>query len=362
MAKNEMKQCPECKAKVKAENLAKHMKTHAKESEKRKRDKRRMKREEERRKVMELMEKKMRKRNIAVGTIFLIAVAIVIAFILSSNILVKEKKNMAPEANFRADGGVSVFYINENITFNASISKDADGNIVNYTWEFGDGSTEHGMSVTHAYLNQGEYAVKLTVTDDEGASSSVEKSIHIIATSNPIAVMKTSKGEFVIELYTDEAPLTANNFIDLARNGFYNDTRFHRVAWGNGEPFVIQAGKPKDQPADTIPWEKTDLKNKKYTVAMARMGNPDSENGSDTASSEFFINLKDNPSLDSYKYPYVVFGKVILGTDVVDAIGELRDATDPNYDGEPIVEVRIDWVIIKEPEGQHPPINPPPLP
>ena len=129
----------------------------------------------------------------------------------------------------------------------------------------------------------------------------------------------TNLGPITIELDHQRAPKTAENFESYVRNGFYDGTLFHRVING----FMIQGGgytpdlaeKPTRAP---IPLEsQTGLKNERGTVAMARRGDPNS------ATSQFFINVKDNPNLD-YPRPdghgYAVFGKVVEGMDVVDKI------------------------------------------
>jgi len=145
---------------------------------------------------------------------------------------------------------------------------------------------------------------------------------------NPKAVMSTSLGTIKIELYQAAAPTTVGNFVSLAGSNFYNGVVFHRVVAN----FVIQAGgftsdrTPKT--ASQIPWEDTGYKNLKYTIAMARSGSPDSEQDSGTGSSQFFINLKYNSNLDGFAYPYVVFGIVTEGQNVVDAIGALPTESD----------------------------------
>jgi cyclophilin family peptidyl-prolyl cis-trans isomerase len=149
---------------------------------------------------------------------------------------------------------------------------------------------------------------------------------------NRKAVIATSMGTFTIELYEDKAPRTAGNFIRLAQAGFYNGLIFHRVV----ADFVIQGGDPNGDgtggSAETVDWEATGLKNDKYTLAMARSGDPNSQQGANSATSQFFVNLKNNPSLDGYSYPFVVFGKVISGQSVVDAIGRVSvDANDKPF-------------------------------
>lgn len=117
------------------------------------------------------------------------------------------------------------------------------------------------------------------------------------------------KGKFVIELNLDKAPKTAENFIKLAEQGFYNGLTFHRV-----EPeFVVQGGCPNGNgtggPGYTIPFEQTGLKHEEGAVAMAL--SPGDKN---SGGSQFYICLSPQPRLDG---DYAVFGKVVQGMDVV---------------------------------------------
>jgi peptidyl-prolyl cis-trans isomerase A (cyclophilin A)/peptidyl-prolyl cis-trans isomerase B (cyclophilin B) len=137
--------------------------------------------------------------------------------------------------------------------------------------------------------------------------------------AEPQVSLKTSMGEIVLELDQEKAPKTVENFLQYVKSGFYKGTIFHRVIDG----FMIQAGGMDAQlhGRKTRPPIKNEsnngLSNAAYTVAMAREGNPD------TATSQFFINVVDNPGLD---YPnmngsgYTVFGKVVKGQEVVDKI------------------------------------------
>lgn len=149
-----------------------------------------------------------------------------------------------------------------------------------------------------------------------------------------VAVMSTSMGTIKIRVYPDRAPTTAGNFINLVKSGFYSGVIFHRVVPG----FVVQAGgftsdgSPKSSPYGQIPWEGTGMANKKYTLSMARSGDANTQAGSGTATSQFFINLKDNPSLDAYTYPYVVFGEVIEGQSIIDAMGLIPTGSTPMAD------------------------------
>jgi cyclophilin family peptidyl-prolyl cis-trans isomerase len=142
------------------------------------------------------------------------------------------------------------------------------------------------------------------------------------ADAPPVVRLETTMGNIDIELYPDRAPETVANFLDLVDNGFYNDLIFHRVVAG----FVVQAGGYDEKltyrtPPRTVVNESTNgLSNQKYSVAMARLSDPDS------ADSQFFINVRHNPNLDGdrTKPGYTVFGQVIGGMDVVTAI-ELVD-------------------------------------
>jgi peptidyl-prolyl cis-trans isomerase B (cyclophilin B) len=140
------------------------------------------------------------------------------------------------------------------------------------------------------------------------------------AASNPKVLMKTTKGDITIELYPDKAPISVENFLSYVSEKFYDGTVFHRVI----KDFMIQGGGlnvdfQEKTTKSTIQNEaKNGLKNKRGTLAMARMPEPH------TASSQFFINHVDNPGLDYGQcadgWGYCVFGKVIQGLDVVDAI------------------------------------------
>ena len=133
--------------------------------------------------------------------------------------------------------------------------------------------------------------------------------------------LKTSKGDIKIKLFEEEAPITTKNFLDYIDSGFYKGTIFHRVIPG----FMVQGGgfstdfvqKPTNDPITNE--ADNQLSNRRGTIAMART------NVVDSATSQFFINVADNDFLD-FKAPtpqhfgYCVFGEVVEGMDVVDAI------------------------------------------
>lgn len=139
-------------------------------------------------------------------------------------------------------------------------------------------------------------------------------------TPTPQVELKTTMGDIVVELDREKAPKSVDNFLGYVKSGFYKDTIFHRVIDG----FMIQGGgydeKLKSKPTSKpVPIEsKNGLSNAKYSLAMARMGDPNS------ATSQWFINVEDNTPLD-YPGPdgsggYTVFGKVVKGYEVVDKI------------------------------------------
>jgi len=153
--------------------------------------------------------------------------------------------------------------------------------------------------------------------------------------------MTTSAGELRIELDDVKAPVSTANFLSYVNKGFYDGTIFHRVI----KNFMIQGGgfqpgmtqKPTDA---TIQNEaKNGLKNDKYTLAMARTSAPHS------ASSQFFINTTNNGFLNNDQaqdgWGYAVFGKVVAGMDVVDAIGSVKTGRKGFHDDVPNEDVTI---------------------
>lgn len=169
----------------------------------------------------------------------------------------------------------------------------------------------------------------------EGPLSPEELKINnpeISNTMNRIAVLKTSLGTIEIELFEDQMPITTGNFIKLANEKFYDGIKFHRVIEG----FMIQAGDPNTKgdnvlsygtggPGYTIQDEFVAgplLTNTRGTIAMANTGQPNS------GGSQFFINTVDNVGLDYDKEPssskHPVFGRVVKGMDVVDAIEKVE--------------------------------------
>ncbi|HEY8355432.1 MAG TPA: peptidylprolyl isomerase [Methylophilaceae bacterium] len=155
--------------------------------------------------------------------------------------------------------------------------------------------------------------------------------------------LHTNFGTISIELDPEKAPITAANFLDYVQSGFYDNTIFHRVIDG----FMIQGGgfepgmKQKPTKAPIKNEANNGLRNSAYTIAMARTPNPDS------ASSQFFINVVDNDFLN-YSAPtlqgwgYCVFGKVVDGTEVVDAIRKVKTGSRAGHQDVPVEDVVIE--------------------
>lgn len=162
------------------------------------------------------------------------------------------------------------------------------------------------------------------------------------AQSNPKVVIDTSMGKIEAELYPDKAPITVENFLSYVNEKYYDGLVFHRVI----PNFMIQGGGMDSQLKEKatkkpIKIESDNgLKNEKGTLAMARTQVPDS------ATSQFFINLVDNPFLN-YKAPtvagygYAVFGKVTNGMDIVEKIGKVQTGTKGYHDDVPTTPVII---------------------
>ena len=141
-------------------------------------------------------------------------------------------------------------------------------------------------------------------------------------TARPKVKIETTKGTIIIEVFTDKAPLSATNFLKLVDEGFYNGLIFHRVVAN----FVVQTGgynaelSYKTPPATVANESSNGLQNTRGTIAMARQTDPDS------ADSQFFINMRDNPHLNPVgdRPGYSVFGRVLAGMDAAERI-ELSD-------------------------------------
>lgn len=236
--------------------------------------------------------------------------------------------NQAPTAVARVVGEA---VLQATTRFDASASSDADGSIASRSWAYGDGQT--GTADSHIYSAVGNYNAILTVTDNAGATASTQVAVTVarcsadglaLANGSPqqtSVCMQTSQGELVMELFPAQAPATVANFLAYVDSGFYNGTLFHRAEPG----FVIQGGgytsgmarKVATRPPIVLESD-NGLVNSRYTVAMAR------SDASNSATSEFFVNLENNARLNfnaalGTANGYAVFGQV-LQTTTADAV------------------------------------------
>ncbi len=167
--------------------------------------------------------------------------------------------------------------------------------------------------------------------------------------TNPKVKLQTSLGDIVIQLNAEKAPISTKNFLTYVNEGFYDGTIFHRVIPG----FMAQGGgfttefKQKETNAQIKNEADNGLKNKRGTLAMARTPDPDS------ASSQFFINYKDNSFLD-YSSPtpngwgYAVFGEVVEGMDVVDAMAKAPTGSKGPHQDVPKTDIVIEKAEVVE--------------
>ncbi|MEZ8148350.1 peptidyl-prolyl cis-trans isomerase [Enterovibrio norvegicus] len=161
-------------------------------------------------------------------------------------------------------------------------------------------------------------------------------------------ILSTNFGDIEIELDMDKAPVTSKNFLKYCEEGFYDNTIFHRVIKG----FMIQGGgftaKMKEKPTREAIVNEANrgLKNVTGSIAMARTDAPHS------ATAQFFINLEDNHFLDhtattNQGWGYAVFGKVTMGMDVVNNIGNAMTTRVAGHDDVPMDPIVIQSVTIK---------------
>ena len=177
---------------------------------------------------------------------------------------------------------------------------------------------------------------------EKKAESKTEMKTGEKMSANPIIKMETSKGTMTIELDAEKAPLSAANFVSYVEDGFYDGLIFHRVIPG----FMVQGGgmnpdmseKPNKAPIKNE--ANNGLKNLRGTLAMARTNDPHS------ATSQFFINLKDNGFLDHTSespagWGYAVFGKVTDGIEVIDEIEKVKTGNHGPHGDVPLEPVTI---------------------
>lgn len=186
--------------------------------------------------------------------------------------------------------------------------------------------------------------IPLAPTEENLEALPDENALDVASMETQNITFKTNKGDITIELFTEAMPITTANFLKLANEGFYNGTKFHRVIDG----FMVQGGDPNSKSDDTNTYGQGGpgytvedefvngdlLTNARGTIAMANTGQPNS------GGSQFFINLVDNTFLDHNKEPltsrHPVFGRVVDGMDIVDAIAKV-ETMGPDIPVEPIV-------------------------
>ena len=168
-------------------------------------------------------------------------------------------------------------------------------------------------------------------------------------TTNTKIIIKTTSGDIKIELYDDKAPITSENFKKYVESGYFTDTIFHRVI----KDFMIQGGgfTAEMGEKDSMPPIKNEanngISNERGTIAMARTPDPHS------ASSQFFINLKDNNFLDftaetSQGWGYCAFGKVFEGMDILDKIALVDTGSYGAHQDVPKEPITISEIIIEK--------------
>ena len=180
--------------------------------------------------------------------------------------------------------------------------------------------------------------------DDEAEMPIIKETIMTQVT------IKTTLGDIQLELDAEKAPITVENFVSIAKSGYYTDTIFHRVING----FMVQGGgltaDMGNKSSGTAPIQNeanNGLSNDRGTIAMARTMDPHS------ATSQFFINHKDNGFLNHtgenpQGWGYAVFGKVTEGMDVVDAIADVATGSSGGHQDVPLEVINIESVTVSE--------------
>jgi peptidyl-prolyl cis-trans isomerase B (cyclophilin B) len=192
------------------------------------------------------------------------------------------------------------------------------------------------------------FAAILPAAAGAATSTNTTEGKHSMA-SSPRVKMTTNYGAFVITLDADKAPKTVANFLTYVKEGFYDNTIFHRVIDG----FMIQGGgfepgmKQKQTHAPVENEANNGLKNDKYTLAMARTSDPQS------ATAQFFVNVADNDFLNftaptANGWGYAVFGKVTEGMDVIDKIKAVKTGNSGFHQNVPAQDVIIEKAEVVE--------------
>jgi cyclophilin family peptidyl-prolyl cis-trans isomerase/outer membrane murein-binding lipoprotein Lpp len=197
------------------------------------------------------------------------------------------------------------------------------------------------MSPERQKAFQASYGKQLSDSDLRLQEAMARYRKRLVAGPHPVVVIDTSEGPIRVELYEKLAPITVQNFLSYVNDKFYDGTIFHRVI----PNFMIQGGgfepgmKEKTPRAPITNESSNGLSNERGTIAMART------NVADSATAQFYINVRDNPNLDKAMAQdgvgYAVFGKVIDGMDVVDKIKAVPTAQRGGHGDVPVQDVMI---------------------
>ena len=211
-------------------------------------------------------------------------------------------------------------------------------------------NTQSNETTTETLIESVEAeSISQALTPDVASDNSQQLTTPIEDSKTPMITLKTNKGDIEVVLNAEKAPLTTENFLKYAKEGHYNGTIFHRVIKG----FMIQgggfeSGMEQKKVEGPIPNEANNgLKNDKYTLAMARTSDPHS------ATAQFFINATNNDFLNFTSesqsgWGYAVFGEVVNGKDVVDAIEQVATSRAGHHGDVPVEDIVIESVLITE--------------
>jgi len=280
--------------------------------------------------------------------IMIVVLVVIVAIVFAGLYLLENNSNTETETNnipiLKADYAVFKLNSNSNSIDVLSNDEDEDGDILNIT-EVGTPSNGIAEIVRNKIIYTpntdftGAETFTYTVSDGEKESTSTVNVI--VADKYPIALMDTTKGMIVLELYNDKVVNTSENFIKLANSGFYEGLVFHRVI----DNFMIQGGAfnpdgtQKESPYGTIDLEiSSEVRHVDGAISMARTNDPNS------ATSQFFICDGAQSYLDDN---YAVFGVVVSGMDVVRAIASVDTGTKYNMEDWPIEDVIINSITIE---------------
>lgn len=255
--------------------------------------------------------------------------------------------NSPPVASAGEDENVHVTNV---ITLDASGSFDPDaGDTLTYQWQQTEGSPvvlNDPTAVQQRFtVSEGadRFSFDVVVTDSRGATA-VDSVTYTVVTG-PLVRMRTTLGDFVIELFEDQAPATTENFLQYVDSGFYNGTIIHRVL----SDFVVQGGGYLPDLTEQTPLRAPVVNefsprrsNIRTTVAMAKRGNDPN-----SATSQFFVNVADNASnLDNQNGGFTVFGRVSQGMDVIDRIAQVPTADRADPSSQNFQDVPIDTIEV----------------